>query len=740
MFRIKRLVAKDCFAYRNLDFQFQEGIHSISGINGSSKTSIFMTLVQCFYNRNPKGLKIDEVSNQITCKPYEIECWADKDGKEVHIKNSKKTGKIEIYIDGVEKHVQRIPDNLKIIEEIVGCNFATFCDLVYQSPDSSINLLETNSDGERKKFINRVLRFDELDFHLDRMKQLEKELSGKSGEIAGLTKQIEFLEATIVEPPIVKEETPVDNLEKQQKELVTQIDSLKDSKAASWAKLKQQRELLKASEEQFDLTKKIDALNADLSGYPEPVDTSIWDKELQILRKQTQEAEVYASDLRGQLARGKQQEEAKKKAEIIRKGLSEMEVPEQSKEFAQEQLDKLSKLKTKTQSELSRVKEDLQATKKAIEAGVCPTCGQGAQESMFAEQIAEWSELQTKHTELIDKCYKSELKYQVMIDEHKNIEAITQRLAVVEASITEEINIENVQFNLDAAEGVIANNSKRIADITVALDTQRKRELIFNEIMLLESKLTGISYGNVAKELNELESEVSIQQLELIKAEEDLAAVTEELNLAIRLNADIRAKNALARQVEDSNQKIQLQLDTTKKELQEKEERLELIKAWVAILGPKGYRVHKIEKFLKSLNTTMLKYSEMIAQGKIKCTFFIDEDGEIDFRITDANKTISFAGWSAGEKARIKLACLFAVLELLEVIGSVSFNVLCLDEVWGSLDDEGKEGLFNVLTYLRHHGKGIYTIAHSEVTLPLTYDSLIFAEKIVDGTTEISQR
>ena len=91
----------------------------------------------------------------------------------------------------------------------------------------------------------------------------------------------------------------------------------------------------------------------------------------------------------------------------------------------------------------------------------------------------------------------------------------------------------------------------------------------------------------------------------------------------------------------------------------------------------------------------------------------------------DPDKKVPFANWSKGEQARVKLACLFSVIELLEVMGSASYNVLVLDEIFSALDDEGKEGLFEVLSYLRSNGKCIYTISHTPLVNPVVFDSAI---------------
>ncbi len=52
-----------------------------------------------------------------------------------------------------------------------------------------------------------------------------------------------------------------------------------------------------------------------------------------------------------------------------------------------------------------------------------------------------------------------------------------------------------------------------------------------------------------------------------------------------------------------------------------------------------------------------------------------------------------------------------------------------LDEVFGSLDEEGREGLFKVLAKLRNDGKCIYTIAHTPVIQAAMYDTTYKAVK-----------
>jgi ABC-type hemin transport system ATPase subunit len=74
---------------------------------------------------------------------------------------------------------------------------------------------------------------------------------------------------------------------------------------------------------------------------------------------------------------------------------------------------------------------------------------------------------------------------------------------------------------------------------------------------------------------------------------------------------------------------------------------------------------------------------------------------------------LPYANWSNGGKARVKLSCLFAVVEILKMMGSTSYNIQFLDEIFSAVDTSGKEGLFNVLASLRDKGKCVYTNSHT---------------------------
>jgi DNA repair exonuclease SbcCD ATPase subunit len=629
MINFTKLVARDCFAYVVQEFDFVTGINSIEGVNGASKTSIFLTLCQGLYNRNPKGAKLEEVNNSITMRPYEIEIWFTKGHDKFRILNSRKTGTIGIFRNDRPIHVKKITDNLKLIEDIVGCDYALFVDLTYQSPKSSINLLEVSTDNSRKAFVNRILRMDELDYHLDRLKAQEKALTGKRGVIDTLNQQVSNLSASFSETiEEAQEEKPTVLLER----LVSGEGARRDESIRIQAQIKNE---IKSAESSME--------------------------------------EYYEDKM------------ARDKREALREGINRFVLPALSLKEVEDKLSFWKSEVVKKQTELKSVEGELKTLNEAMKRGVCPTCSQGVQYGHFSELL----------------------------------HSLEQQRVVLEAAQSEAID-NKAQLSEDLAEWVKYGNLNR--------------EL---------SKLKGESTCNVNIEActtrhTNLLREYSEQAAELKRIEAELASVTKALKDATEFNALQRARVAVNAQKLETNARISDQLVAAKLQLEEAEARLDLLKLWGGILGAKGYRVHKMDSFLRRLNLTMRKYADMISNGRIACSFFTT-DGEIDFTVTDANKTIPYVCWSEGEKARVKLACLFSVLELLEIAGAVSFNVLALDEVFSALDDDGKEGLFRVLSYLRNRDKCIYTIAHTKLALDKVYDNVIYATKHPDGTASVAQ-
>lgn len=739
MIQLTKLIANDAFSYRNLEFNFSNGLHNIQGLNGSSKTSLFMAIQIALFNKCSKGCKIDEVNNIITNKPMDITVEFTKGSDNYTVINSRKKGTITIFKNGDDISLKRIPDNLKLIEDILGCNYSMFSDLIYQSKDSTLNLIETSTDKGRKEFIARILRLDEIDELLTKVKDAGKEIEGKTGKVPFLLKSIETLHNSLQEELKVGEYYDLSNFEKRLQELNLEAERYSDVVNNLRDELKDLSRQKETWIKQIEVRKTIEdlTLEANVIGDLDP--SEVLQKRIGELNTEVAVLTTVKAQLTSEIAKAKEVQAQMELLMGYRKDLAQMEIPSVSEKELKETLSDLTEKFASTKAAIAEIKKEYTSLKEASEqTGTCPTCGHSVDKDQFKGRL-----------------YELKTSGNIMVEQRDLLE---EHISQVKGNLNKWLTINELTVKIDKLslltplEVDLGVNEKKLEDITYRLTMvefaskelvpllkkAKRAEEIKLELASLTGQVTEEEFDADAYSMVEANLAVHLAGLEGIKT--DIKELTVKINEAKIHNSKQDSLKEVNEKVRQTNLSIQASIQEKEAELNAELEKLELLKTWQGILGNKGYRMARVAKFLRSLNATMAKYSKMISGGRIQCRFFVTETGEVDFTITDESKEMPFELWSGGEKSRVKLVCLFAILELLEVMGSVSFNVLCLDEIFATLDMDGKEGLFKVLDYLRSKDKAVYCIAHEDLALDMAYDSVIKAEKLPDGTTIVRQK
>jgi DNA repair exonuclease SbcCD ATPase subunit len=135
------------------------------------------------------------------------------------------------------------------------------------------------------------------------------------------------------------------------------------------------------------------------------------------------------------------------------------------------------------------------------------------------------------------------------------------------------------------------------------------------------------------------------------------------------------------------------------------------------------------------LNNKILELSELLdfnIQVRIK-----ENKGKLKFSFVRGGITHTLNSLSAGEKTRVAVITLFAILETLQILSNNKFNLLVLDELLGQLDDEGVEVLQQILN--RYRGKmTIFVMLHHN-EIPLNFFDAVYKVKKVNGITHINK-
>ena len=193
MITLKQLKWDNCFSYgpdNELDLS-DNTVTQIIGTNGMGKSSIPLIIEEILYNKNSKGIKKADIPNRYINNGYSIFLSFEKDGSsyEIHV-DRKSSIKVKLERDGEDISSHTATNTYKTIQEILGIDFKTFSQLVYQNTNASLQFL-TATDTNRKKFLIDLLHLDEYVILFEVFKEASRESSNK---VIELTSEINTIE------------------------------------------------------------------------------------------------------------------------------------------------------------------------------------------------------------------------------------------------------------------------------------------------------------------------------------------------------------------------------------------------------------------------------------------------------------------------------------------------------------------------------------------------------------------
>ena len=222
MITLKRLQWDNCFSYgQDNDLILDDtAVTQIIGTNGMGKSSIPLIIEEALYNKNSKGIKKADIPNRYINDGYKIVLTFSKDEDIYSVNINRKTNiKVKLERNGEDISSHTATNTYKTIQDIIGVDFKTFSQLVYQNTNASLQFL-TATDTNRKKFLIDLLHLENYVELFDIFKEASRLVSL---EINGLQSKIDTIEKWLVDNKL-KDTTilPMLNLE---------IDTEDDEKA-----------------------------------------------------------------------------------------------------------------------------------------------------------------------------------------------------------------------------------------------------------------------------------------------------------------------------------------------------------------------------------------------------------------------------------------------------------------------------------------------------------------------------
>lgn len=162
MITLQKLRWSNCFSYgANNELDLSENtVTQIIGTNGMGKSSIPLIIEEALYNKNSKGIKKADIPNRYVNNGYHIDLTFKKDDDSYQVKIDRKNSiKLQLLKNDEDISSHTATNTYKTLQEILGIDFKTFTQLVYQNTNTSLQFL-TATDTNRKKFLIDLLHLE----------------------------------------------------------------------------------------------------------------------------------------------------------------------------------------------------------------------------------------------------------------------------------------------------------------------------------------------------------------------------------------------------------------------------------------------------------------------------------------------------------------------------------------------------------------------------------------------------
>jgi len=235
MITLQKLQWNNCFSYGdgNEIMLDERTLTQILGTNGMGKSSIPLIIEEALYNKNSKGIKKADIPNRYVNNGYDIILDFTRDADEYRITVNRKTNvKVKFEKNGEDISSHTATNTYKSIQEVIGIDFKTFSQLVYQNTNASLQFL-TATDTNRKKFLIELLSLEKYVELFELFKAAARDISL---EVSALDSQVSTIEKWLADNkltdtkvlPMLNLEIDTEEEEKEFRFLTKEIENISE--------------------------------------------------------------------------------------------------------------------------------------------------------------------------------------------------------------------------------------------------------------------------------------------------------------------------------------------------------------------------------------------------------------------------------------------------------------------------------------------------------------------------------
>jgi len=773
--KLKSLKLENFRQHEDSFIEFSDGITIINGTNGSGKSTILEAITWAIYGTDAaRGNKDTIKFNKAKARAkVRVELIFGLDDEIFRIERF--LDKAELYIGEEENKAPIVTTQqevTKYLTDKLGMTKDEFFN-TYFTGQKELNFLGNQKPLERRKFISKVLNYEKI---REIQEQVRTDKNSINNEIIGLKQGIADLDSIQEEKKLAQ--TELEEIKKifdlKQKEFSKCTDEITKIEP-EWEKIKEIKEnfdkntreieflveknafieknnaslieKFKNLEEKSKILAEISKFEADYK------ETDLKIKEFEKLQEKETLRQTFLAKIEG--LEKEIQEKTFQQEEVVKSGKEKRlivdKIPAIKDEIA-DLIKKIQEIEMKTasekkekevlifqnQKEIEKIQKQLSLIQEKGEEGTCPTCERTLKGEFdkvignFKDHIdvlekeivvlkseyeklninmPEIKEFQKKKEEK-DKEYVGLMNFQGQYEEEK------RRFLVIKAEI-EIKTLEKSKIREELTKIPKGFDNKALNDLREKIIPLRER---YEQILSLKAELA--DFDKIKKELEEsvkVKQETEIKQKQAEKELKELYYSEEQFlktEKAFQQSKEIfyNSKNELVK-IESEEKNIKDKLDRIKKTedsnkeklkfVKEKQEKLDLLveldrfygQFWEKLNNQARPEISELaSKFLVDL--TDGRYSELELNEKYEIC--LHDDGEIKPVI------------SGGEEDLVNLCVRVAISQIIAQRSGKTLSLLILDEIFGSLDENRRSNVVNLLRNLTNNFEQVILITHIE--------------------------
>ncbi|MEI8388319.1 MAG: AAA family ATPase [bacterium] len=771
--KLKSLKLENFRQHEDSFIEFTDGITIINGTNGAGKSTILEAITWSIYGTDAaRGNKDTIKFNKAKARAkVRVELIFYLDDEVFRIERF--LDKAELYLgDNQAPIVTTQQEVTKYLTDKLGMTKDEFFN-TYFTGQKELNFLGNQKPLERRKFISKVLNYEKI---REIQEQIRTDKNSINYEITGLKQGIADLDSLKEEKKIARAELEEinNNLVAKQKEFNKCTDEIAKIEP-EWEKIKEIKEKFDKNtreieflteksafmeknivslKEKFENLEEKSKILAEISKFEtEYKETDFKIKELEKLQEKEALRQTYLSKIEGLDKEIK--EKTLQQEEVIKSGKEKRLIVDKIpfiKEEISDLIEKIKEIETKItackkenevlisqkQKEVEKTQKQLSLIKNKGEEGICPTCERtlkGEFEKVtgnFKDQIktlekeiqilkTEYEKLNVNSAELTEFKKKKEQKekeYAELMNFQGQYEEEKRRFLIIKNEI-ETKTLEKIKIKEELVKIPEGFDNKTLNNLREKILPLRNN---YEQILTLNAELADFD-----KIKNELQDSIGVkQEIETKKKQADKELkefnYSEDSFLKIEKAFQLtkesfyNLKNELGKiEEQEINKKdklewIKKQEDSNKEKLnyiKEKQGRLDLLielerfygQFWEKLNNQARPEISELaSKFLVDL--TDGRYSELELNEKYEIC--LHDDGEIKPVI------------SGGEEDLVNLCVRLAISQIIAQRSGKTLSLLILDEIFGSLDENRRNNVVNLLRNLINNFEQVILITHIE--------------------------